>query len=156
MKKTSLAILGALALATTTLATSAQAQSQGFMPCDDHWSASFFALSVGENGEGIRSFYEGSVLLLHINTDEPAFFPEGVILLMPDGDGSDGPIGRHCFVNWGFSSMDVDASHATYDPARGLTLTIPASNTSPADYQVRDASVRVLVNVGAGTITPLN
>lgn len=156
MKKYSLAILAALALATTTLATSAQAQSQGFVPCDEHWASNFYALSVGENGEGIRSFYDGGVLLLHINTDEPAFFPEGVILLMADGDGSDGPPGRLCFVDWGYTTMDVDASHATYDPARGLTLTIPAQNTSPADYEVRDASVRVLINLAQGTVTPID
>lgn len=144
---------GAFALA---LATAAPAQTRGFVPCDEHWASNFYALSVGENGEGIRSFYQGQVLLLHINTDEPAFFPEGVILLMPDGDGSDGPIGRHCFVNWGFTAIDVDASEAVYDPARGLTLTIPAQNTNPDDYSSIDVSVRVLINVGAGTVTPLD
>lgn len=133
-----------------------QAQTNGFEPCDEHWAANMTTLFVGENGEGIRSFYNGSVLLLRINTEEPAFFPEGVILLMPDGDGSEGPIGRLCFVNWGFGSVDVDETQSSYDPARGLALTIPAGSTDPSTYESMDRTIRVLVNVGAGSVTPLN
>jgi hypothetical protein len=142
-------------LASLSLPAAAHAQPTGFVPCEENSPASLNNLWVGENGEGIRTFYEGSVTLLRIDTIEPAAASSGVIVMMWIGqDLSD--IERLCWVNSGHGLVDIDGTQSSYHPAEGLTLTIPTSRTNHDNGDRIDEAIRFRLNVGAGTLTPLD
>lgn len=139
-------------LAALSLPAAAQAQPSGFAPCDGD---ELTLLQIGEDGEGIRSFYDGSVTLLRIDTIEPAAASGGLVVMMWTGsDLSD--IDRLCWVNTGHGLVDIDATQSSYDPAEGLTLTIPTARIDQSSGQRIDGAIRFRLNVGAGTLTPLD
>lgn len=142
--------------AALSLSAAAQAQTNGFVPCEGEWSAQVENLYIGENGEGIRTFYDGAVILLRIDTGEPAAASGGVIVMMWPGGETEGPPVRSCWVNWGHGMVDVDATQSSYDPATGLTLSIPTSRYNPGDGEMIADTIRFRVNVGAGSLTALN
>ena len=142
-------------LAALSLPIAAQAQPTGFEDCENAWAAQFQNLAIGENGEGIRTYYDGAVTLLQIDTIEPAAASGGVIVLMWTGSElSD--ISRHCWVTSGHGGIDVDATESSYDPAIGLTLSVPTSGFSQEDGSPIEGAVRFRLNVEAGTLTPLD
>ncbi len=148
----------AMALAGLALPTAASAQMPtGIVPCQDHWAGSIGALSLGENFENVRRFYNGRVTLMQLDTEEPAAASFGYAIQMPSGDGSNEPAFLQCFLNWGFTYVDVAAAQSSYDPARGLTLTIPTRS-----YDVEQGGsapgepIRLLINIAEGTITELD
>jgi hypothetical protein len=134
----------------------ASAQTHGFVPCEDHWSAAIRNIWVTDDGEGVRSFAQGAVRLIRIDTEEPAVASGGVVLLMPDGDGSEEPIGVACYVNWGYGIVDVDETQASYDPATGLTLTIPTQTMSLDTNHMVERPIRIRIDLGSATLTPLD
>jgi len=138
-------------LAALSLPAAAQAQPTGFAPCE---GSELYQLQIGEDGEGIRTFYEGSVTLLRIDTIEPAAASGGVVVMMWTGsDLSD--IDRSCWVNTGHGLIDIDATESSYNPAEGLTLSIPTSRYDDIG-ELAVASIRFRLDVNAGTLTPLD
>ncbi len=141
-------------LAAISLPIAAQAQPTGFEDCENAWPAQLQNLAIGENGEGIRTFYEGAVTLLQIDTIEPAAASGGFIVMMWTGSElSD--INRQCWVIAGQGGIDVDATESSYDPAAGLTLSVPTSRYSQEDGSLIERTIRFRLNVDAGTLTPL-
>lgn len=136
------------------IAAPANAQTNGFVPCEEHWSARLTTLYVGADGEGIRSFYDGAVTLLRIDTEEPAAASSGVIVMMWTGSEL-ADIERHCWVNWGHGLVQVDDTQSSYDPADGLTLTIPTSRYDEMGEQ-SVGSIRFRLNAATGTLTELD
>lgn len=138
--------------AALSLPAAVQAQSSGFSPCDGR---ELEQLYIGEDGEGVRTFYDGSVVLLRIDTIEPAAASGGMVVMMWTGSElSD--INRSCWVNTGHGLVDVDATESSYDPAEGLTLSVPTSRHSPEDGSLLEGAIRFRLNADAGTLTPLS
>lgn len=141
-------------MAALSLPMAAQAQPTDFEDCENGWAAQLQNLAIGENGEGIRTYYDGAVTLLQIDTIEPAAASGGIIVMMWTGsDLSD--IERHCWVTSGHSGIDVDATESSYDPAEGLTLSVPTSRYSQDDGSLIEGTLRFRLNADAGTLTPL-
>ncbi|MCL4675225.1 MAG: hypothetical protein KJZ59_04180 [Pararhodobacter sp.] len=78
-----------------------------------------------------RSFANGAIRVAWLDTGgEPVCCSSHLLILSPSGDGSDGPAYRQCLVasaqpGSGFHSVDVPGITASYDPARGLLLSVP-------------------------------
>lgn len=121
-------LMGAALLGTGLATTGADAQvinsGQPVVRDCDAASVGLRDLVVGDDGEGIRSFYSGQVVLLAIDQVEPAAAASGVVIMM-DLRGSE--MGeRRCYALTGFTFLDVDKTKSAYDPQTGLRLTIPA------------------------------
>lgn len=139
--------LTALALC---LATPAFAQEIG--TCDD-WRSSV-ALLAEPWEENSRVFAEGAVRLALIDTFEPAAAAFHLVILSPPYDelgfgqcklvsGADG---------MGFAGLDVAATEAAYDPAKGLMFTIPATRWLAETDTYEDAVLQVTLNQSSGEI----
>jgi hypothetical protein len=51
----------------------------------------------------------------------------------------------------GFSDIEMTAMQSSYDPATGLTLTVPISRYDNGDY--KDGSLRITINQATGVVT---
>lgn len=150
---TKIAALAALAWP----AMAAAQTPSGLVPCQDHFAGGLAALSLGENNANVRHFYNGMVTLLLLDTEEPAAASYGFAVLMPSGDGEEEPAFMTCWLNWGFTYVDTAAATSRYDPAEGLTLTIPVLMYDHETGMGREAPpVRLLINAGQGTIRQLD
>lgn len=153
MKKWTWGLAAAASISST--AVSAQ-MGHGPRDCLDA-SISLNALWIGENGEGVRSFYNGMVTVLRLDTEEPAAASAGLAILMPSGDGSEEPIFTACHVFLYYGSIDFDGMESSYDPARGLTLTVPAYEANlETGGRGSPNPIRVLINAGAGTLSVID
>ncbi|NNC72135.1 MAG: hypothetical protein HKN78_04580, partial [Sphingomonadaceae bacterium] len=95
--------------------------------------------------------------VMRLDTEEPAAASFGVAVVFPDGNGDLGPVGLACWLNWGFGFVDVAATQSAYDPAQGLTLTIPTGRYDPETGGTRPgAPIRWLINLAQGSITDLD
>ena len=106
--------------------------------------------------ETSRTFYNGRVRVALSDAIEPACCWAHVIILLPNPDDELG--GRQCVLinrgNFvGLSGVDFDKMTAKYDPATGLTISLP--------YRLYDAEEgasgplkfgRVIVNLADGTV----
>ncbi|MBC7986531.1 MAG: hypothetical protein H7X93_07655 [Sphingomonadaceae bacterium] len=111
------------------------------------------SVSPGPNNANIRQFYEGRVVVLALDQEEPACCAFGVAFLLPSGDGRDEPAFVQCQAVIGYAGLDVAGAQAAYDPARGLTLTIPAREYVHDTGGSREtAPLVVTIDAGAGTI----
>jgi len=111
------------------------------------------SVSPGPGNTNIRHFYEGRVTMLLLDREEPACCAFGVAFLLPSGDGREEPAFVQCQAVIGFAGLDVAGAHSAYDPARGLTLTIPAREYVPDTGGSREiAPLVVTIDMGAGTI----
>ncbi len=76
--------------------------------------------------EPTRTFAEGAVRLVQLDTEEPAAAAFHVMVTYPDPE----EMFLDCRLisageGVGFPSLSVEKAFATYDPARGLTLEVP-------------------------------
>lgn len=105
--------------------------------------------------ENTRTYANGNIRLVVIDTIEPVCCTHHLIVLHPDGEG----LFRACSLvsldangeTWNF--IDLKAARASYDAARGLKVTLPASlydfNTGgsiPTAFAIR-------VNQATGQVT---
>jgi hypothetical protein len=142
-----------LALAWPTLA---QAQTGGGLASCEDAGVGLTSLAVGEH-EGVRTFYQGQVVLLALNTEEPAAAPAGIAVLMPDPPVGNEPPSTGCWAIIGYGRVDVDRARARYDPASGLTLTIPTMvYDADHDRDVAAPPIRLRINATRGTIVDQN
>jgi len=78
-----------------------------------------------------RTYANGNIRVAWLDTGgEPVCCSSHLLILMPSGDGSNEPIYRQCRVasarpGEGFFSVDVAGINASYDPAKGLLLSVP-------------------------------
>lgn len=135
----------ALALAVPAI----QAAAQDVFDCD--WQAS--ARNIPEPWEAhSRSFSNGQTRLALLDTIEPAAGAFWLLVLSPPyselGD-------RQCRVvghaGMGFSGLDFARLKAGYDPARGLTFTLPGQIFEDGGFAA--VTVSVTLNQATGAIT---
>ncbi|MBK4216550.1 hypothetical protein JJJ17_11490 [Paracoccus caeni] len=124
-------LAAALALILATPAAADDSWSDaGVVPCDDRAYADFIAEPWDQNS---RVFANGEVRVALMDFVEPAAAAYYLMILSPPYD----EIGmRQCRLvgmagDFGFGSLDFDALEAGYDPATGLTLTLPAKMPMP-------------------------
>lgn len=137
-----LVLLPALAAAQETIVT--------VQDCD--WQAS--ARNIVEPWEAhSRTFSNGKTRLALMDTIEPAAGWAWMLVLSPPyselGD-------RQCKViglnGMGFAGMEFGALTADYDPATGLTFTVPVSVYDPATAMPGAATLRFTLNQATGAI----
>ncbi len=138
------------------LAGSAAAQSlpaASLAPCDD-WRSSVQAIAEPWE-DNTRLFADGEVRLTVIDTGEPAAGSFFLLILSPPYDEEAG--GRQCRVlsldeTMGFAGLTLKSATAQYDPASGLTVTIPATRWLPETDSYTDATLSVTLNQSDGAI----
>ncbi|MDO5612418.1 MAG: hypothetical protein Q4G14_04135 [Paracoccus sp. (in: a-proteobacteria)] len=144
----------ALALALTTLPAAAQSVN----PCGA-WTR---AEAIAEPWEQMSASYaDGAVRLAQIDSIEPAAASVHLLILSPPYDEAQA---RQCRVvslsraeagGWpaGFYALDFPARSVTYDPAKGLEVTMPAQTSVPETGSGAPATLSVTINQATGQIT---
>ena len=139
----------ALALA---LLLAAPAAAQELSDCGD-WRT--HARNLAEPWEeNTRTFSQGKVRLALIDTVEPAAAPYHLMILSPPYD----ELGtRQCRVlsregRSGWAGMMFDRLEAGYDPATGLTFTLPAMIYLPEKDFVNSTVLTITLNQATGAI----
>ncbi|QDC11697.1 hypothetical protein FHY55_18345 [Oceanicola sp. D3] len=135
------------------LALSLPATAQEVSDCGD-WRTQ--ARNIPEPWEAsTRSFANGDVRLVLLDTIEPAAAPTHLMILSPPFDelGS-----RQCKVlsregQAGWAGMQFERLEAGYDPARGLTFTLPAMIWLPEKNFVNSTLLSITLNQSTGEIT---
>lgn len=142
-------IRAALALLAFTLPAAAQEVSD----CGDYRTD---ARNIPEPWEAsTRSFANGDVRLVLLDTIEPAAAPYHLMILSPPYDEVGG---RQCKVlsrenQSGWAGMDFDQLEAGYDPALGLSFTLPAMIWLPEKNFVNSTVLTMTLNQSTGHIT---
>lgn len=101
---------------------------------------------------GHRSFANGAIRLIWLDTTEPACCSSHLMVQMFHAT----EMGQSCWIvsaddgELGFGGFDLPGARATYDPARGLTVAIPA-NVFGGDGPV-PALLTLTLDQGAQTI----
>jgi len=106
------------------------AQAQSISDCD--WVGN--PANIAEPWEvNSRTFANGAIRVALLDTGgEPVCCSAHLLILAPSG-GQDAPVYRQCLVasaqpGSGFYSMDVPGISASYDPAKGLLLSVPLTH----------------------------
>ncbi len=121
--------------------------------CEDA-NVSLHDLAISGRGRGVRSFYEGNVLVLKIDQVEPAAASAGVIILLPDPESEMGD--RKCYAATGFNGLDLDKAKSHYSNASGLRLKIAATRYDPeTGTSVPGRALILRINASAGTVTAI-
>jgi hypothetical protein len=120
--------------------------------CDWRASAQFIA----EPWEGnTRSFADGDIRMTIMDTGEPAAGSFYLMILSPPYDDA----GPHCAIlgleaaGMGFAGLWMEGAEAKYDPARGLSVVLPAHRWWPDTDTYSDATLSVTINQNTGAIT---
>ena len=117
-------------------------------PCEEA-NVSLHDLAIGGDGKGVKTYYEGNVLMVQIDQVEPAAMSSGVVILAMTPDAEMGE--RICMAATNFSYLDLDKAKSFYDRGNGLTVSIPAM-----DYDgmgsVPGKPLIVKINLGKGEI----
>ena len=133
-------------------ATAAGAQPRGPVTCEEA-GAGLWSIAPGENGSGVRTFYDGQVTVIALDLIEPAAAPGGVAIVMPGVERDDEPPSPACWAFTGFDRVEVAAATAEYDPANGLTLSLPTWRFDEARQQsLPSPPLRVRIDVGRGRV----
>ncbi len=139
-----------LAFAFSIAASSASAQAA--LPCD--WQASAAAI-VEPWEENTRVFSNGNVRVALLDSIEPAVASFYLLVLHPPFNEVGG---RSCTVigldsGLGYSGIFFQDLEASYDPARGLTLTFPAIIYLPEQSFQNSTLVSATINQSTGDVT---
>lgn len=84
--------------------------------------------------ENTRTFANGNIRVALVDTGgEPVCCSAHLMVLSPSGSGADEPAWRQCQLasarpSMGFFAVDIPGITATYDPARGLMLSVPVGH----------------------------
>ena len=135
------------------LCLAAPAMAQEIGTCDDYRSSAALLAEPWE--ENTRVFAEGAVRLALIDTYEPAAAAFHLVVLSPPYD--ELGFGQCALVSFdggmGFAGLNVAATEADYDPATGLTFTIPATRWLMETDTYVDAVLHMTLNQATGAIT---
>lgn len=122
--------LSLCALVALVAAVPLSAPAQVVADCD--WIAS--PANIAEPwDQNSRTYANGAIRVALLDTGgEPVCCAAHLLILMPSGD-QDGPVYRQCRVasaapGTGFFSIDVPGIAASYDPGKGLLLSIPVGH----------------------------
>lgn len=126
------------------------AMGQNALPCSGIARADSIPEPWAEN---TRTFANGEVRLAVIDTVEPAVGAYWLLVMHPPRD----ELGlRHCTLvghgNLGFAGMDFAALNAGYDPALGLTFTLPVQAFNPETGGIDPHMLSVTVNQSTGRV----
>ena len=105
--------------------------------------------------ENTRTFSNGKVRLIYVDTDEPVYASAHLIILSPPYD----EIGsRQCKIvstqnGLGFASLTLDGMIVDYDPAIGLAFEITVGQYNFEAETVSKAILTVVVNQATGLVT---
>jgi len=138
------------------------AAAQVVVDCDaESWIAS--PANIFEPWEEhTRTFANGNIRIAHIDTGgEPVCCASHIMVLSPSGQGDDGPVYRQCRlisdrVGQGFFWAEIAAAQASYDPARGLLVSIPVQRWHQGvemGQPAQDGMVRIRINQATGGVT---
>lgn len=142
-------IAGLLAL------TSGAATAQSAVEDCSLWQAS--ARNVPEPWEQYsRTFANGAIRVTLLDTIEPA---AGAFYVMVQTPPYDELGGRHCYLlmeenGMGFAGLEFQQIQASYDPADGLTIRIPATLFAPATGGFDPAILAFSINQATGVVFP--
>lgn len=84
--------------------------------------------------ETSRTFANGAIRVAWLDTGgEPACCSSHLLILSPSSDGQDEPVFRQCRVasaqeGSGFYAVDVPGITASYEPSKGLLLSVPVGH----------------------------
>lgn len=102
-----------------------------------------------------RDFYNGQVRIILLDSSEPAMASVGFAVLFPEPERGF----LDCRYLWPFTHVDLAGAAADYDPARGLTVTIPTATTDvesvsadPGTMRMGQHDVRFRINLAEGSI----
>jgi hypothetical protein len=99
-----------------------------------------------------RTFANGEVRFVVLDTIEPAAGSFHLVILHPPRDELGGPMCTMLSVaeGIGFSSMDLGVATATYDPARGLAISLPVGvyNADTAAFDAQSLSLTINQSTG--------
>jgi len=144
--------LTAAALGAALLLAPLASAAQSVAPCGDGPRID----TIAEPWEANTATYAGGeVRITLIDTAEPAAAAVHLAVIAPPRD----ELGlRRCRLvslspGSGFYDLDFAARQASYDPARGLVLTLPAQLYVPETGEGRPASLTVTVNQQSGEVT---
>ncbi len=143
-------LLCALPFALLPAFAAAQENNVTVLDCD--WQASAAAIAEPWE-ENSRTFSNGKTRLALMDTIEPAAAWAWMLVLSPPyselGD-------RQCKVvglnGMGFSGMEFSALTAEYDPATGLTFTVPVQAYDAATADFGGFTLRFTLNQSTGAI----
>ncbi|MFT6932097.1 MAG: hypothetical protein ACJAXT_000790 [Paracoccaceae bacterium] len=126
------------------------ATAQTVRDCDT-WEANARNL-VDPVSENVRSYSNGSVRVIALDTVEPAVAWGHILVQFP----AENDTYWDCrlissYGGHGFSDIEMTAMQSSYDPATGLTLTVPISRYDNGDY--KDGSLRITINQATGVVT---
>lgn len=143
-----------LAAAFAASAPMAQAPASGMIElksCEDA-NVGLRDLAISARGKGIRSFYEGNVLLLQVDQVEPAAASAGLVVLMFDPESTMGD--RNCYAATGFTGLNLDSARSSYDPATGVKVRIATMQYDHETGGSRPGRPLILqINAATGTVT---
>lgn len=120
-------------------------------PCGDRAGAEYIAEPWEAN---IATYAQGQIRLAIIDHTEPAAAAVSLMVLAPPLDETGL---RRCQLvtldgGSGFYDMDFDRRKAAYDPAKGLTLTIPAQRFDADTGLGKPATLSLTINQRSGQI----
>lgn len=108
----------------------------------------------GPYSETIREYANGAIRVIALDTAEPACCSFHVLVAHP---AEDGPYPTCTLISHdsqtGFGALFMDRIEASYDPATGLTVTLPTGRWDEAAGIMHEETLAFTVNQAAGTVT---
>lgn len=146
--------LHALALLALLSPATALAQTPAIVSgCDDWRSAAQMLAEPWE--DNTRLYAEGAVRFAVIDTGEPAAGSFHLLILSPPTE-AEPEVGQCKLLSldesMGFAGLTIAKAEAQYDPAKGLTVTVPATRWLPDTDTYTDAKLSVTLNQATGAI----
>ena len=136
------------------------AQAQVVTPCDEAGYIASPANLAEPWDTHSRTYANGAIRVALLDTGgEPVCCAAHLLVMSPSG-GEDGPEYRACRVisggnGMGFFFIDIPGITASYDPARGLLLSVPVDHYHPGVEEGRPAiaeRMEVRIDQARGTV----
>lgn len=139
-------------LALATILVAAPLAAQSMRDCDTFEANA--RNTYGPYDQTIREFANGAIRVIALDVGEPASGSFHVMVTYPHPDDP----WQHCALisnegNIGFGWLNTAEIEANYDPAIGLSVTIPVENVS--GMASWDQILTITVNQATGTVTPV-
>ncbi len=134
-----------------TIITGLPVAAQTVAECD--WRAA--AQALPEPWEAYtRTFANGAIRMAVMDVIEPAAGPMHLLVLSPPLDETGG---RQCRIislqdTFGFAGLRLDLAQASYDPARGLAVSVPATRWLSDSDSYLDGTLTTTINQATGEI----
>lgn len=103
--------------------------------------------SIGNLVGSPKSFAQGAVRVAHVSTEEPAAAPEHLLIFVYGEEMSVSCAAVSAAEGMlGFGSIDMEKLTASYDPAKGLLLSVPVYTRTPDGERSHKEILKVRVN----------